>query len=226
MSALKTWVVNSIVFSTFLIIEAQAQVQEAQGPSTNGCGSGWSLAFVPNRVHLANCQFEESCNSHDRCYGQCNPGGALFGTPSCNYLKCRRGGLWYRTSQCDGKAISLLDTAAGNRRLMCDRQLGIDIVRSNPKKPVCEALGWVYQEAVSLLGNPNFSGLGNDDDKQSKIEYEQELKKFLAKATEQELQDFSRAKSAGSSLVDLTKPIIYQPGKGIVNRTNKAGKTP
>ncbi len=226
MSALKLLIVELIVFSACLTMGLPCQAQDVQGPSTNGCGSGWSLPFVPNRVRLANCEFEASCNSHDRCYGQCTSGGALLGTPVCDYLKCRKGGQWYRTPRCDEKDISLSETAAGNRRLKCDQQLGADIANSNLKKPVCEALGWVYREAVSLLGNPNFSGVGTDNNQQSKVEYEQEIRNFLANATDQQLEDFSRLARTGKSVVDLTKPVKYKPGVGLINKTSNQDEKP
>lgn len=195
-----------------------AQPKETSSPSVNGCGSGWNLAFVPNRVRLARCQFEASCNLHDQCYGQCADGGSLKGKEACDYLKCKRGGDLYGSSACDTRPMALNEVAAGGRRLACDQKLGSDIAALNSGKPLCDAFGHLYRWAVQVLGDPNFAGVGSNGRPQSKTEYEAALRAFLEQASEEQLREFARRSADGSLAVDFKKPLQFSPSTGLTNK--------
>lgn len=46
--------------------------------TVNGCGDGSTLgALVPDKLHLLGVSFESACNTHDRCYSDCEKSKAF-----------------------------------------------------------------------------------------------------------------------------------------------------
>jgi hypothetical protein len=135
-------------FLFFCIICSAAQAQNSTetppGQKTNGCGAqnGWSGYLVPNSLLLINCDFKESCDKHDLCYGRCLKGGDLFGKPEC--------------------LNDSSDQQRQVRRQICDIALQTDIHAKNSKKPVCGVYASIYRWAVENFASKAFQGATED----------------------------------------------------------------
>ncbi|RYY85712.1 MAG: hypothetical protein EOO15_16345 [Chitinophagaceae bacterium] len=179
----------------------------------NGCGSGWSLRFVPDNVRFLSCKFKSSCDNHDRCYDKC--GDSLTGV--CEYRRCRPDGDLYQTVECaTSEQLKALTFAATKRREVCDSKLHDEIVASNPGW-ACRAIAIVYREAVKEWGDGNFSGYGTRAMpaawKQSQKDYEEAIQRFFQSASEAELEQFVQSFDNGHPSVNFCGRIQFKDRK-------------
>jgi hypothetical protein len=100
------------------------------------CGTSWTGNIVPDKV--AGCELAQACKAHDVCYGKCDPGGALAGTPYC------------------GLKESSPERREAKRK--CDDALFIDIRMNNPGKHLCSNIAAIYAVGVILGGQGPFNG--------------------------------------------------------------------
>jgi hypothetical protein len=68
-------------------------VQGDCAPTSNGCGSGWTDIFVPNKVLSGKCDFTAPCDAHDVCWGTCGNQKVICDTAF-------RGELLLKCAQC------------------------------------------------------------------------------------------------------------------------------
>ena len=105
---------------------------------SNGCGTGWSLAVVPNSP--LGYEFKNACNEHDNCYSRCLRGGRHFG----------------EANKCDQTP-----SVKESRRKVCDRDFNeaMDkICEGYPFAAPCRVMSKIYFIAVSLGGGGSFNG--------------------------------------------------------------------
>src|SRR6476469_4996077 len=100
------------------------------------CGTSWTGNVVPDKI--AGCELAQACKAHDICYGKCDPGGALAGTPYCG--------------------LSELSPERIAAKRKCDVALFQDIRQTNPGKSACTNIGVIYAVGVILGGQGPFNG--------------------------------------------------------------------
>lgn len=200
-----------------------AQDENVKHPTPpNGCGSGWSLPFVPNSLPLIGCQFRKACDNHDVCYGRCE----LSTAGECEYRRCVKGGDLYNDDICftDLRLINL-GIKAFRRKSLCDDGLCNDIRALNKGKPICEAFAEVYRVAVEVLGRDAFQGIQGIDTLlelgQSKEEYGKALQQFFEHGTDAQFSEFVRKVDSGAQPVDLKRAIVFDQGGGLINVPRK-----
>ncbi len=214
------WQLHIVVLCTLLFQSASALGQLSMTPTApNGCGSRWSLYFVPNYIPVAKCEFASACNTHDLCYGKCET--SIDGI--CEYRRCRVGGDLYGKSQCmtDGRLVQV-QAAAEQRRQACDAKFYSEIRKNNPGKAVCSAFAVVYRDAVKVLAGSNFVGAPGDADAleeppQEPASYEEAIREFFLNGTDEQFQQLVEAADAGKPIVNVRRPIRFVPGTGLVN---------
>lgn len=206
-----------ILVAIFLIISSTscAWSQSVVTTTPNGCGTGWSLYFVPNSIPLASCTFKQACDSHDMCYDKCS--GSFEG--KCEYRRCRAGGDLFGKTACQTDSRLLTSQAmAGERRASCDASFYVEMRRLNAGKLVCEAFSIIYRDAVKAWAGPHFSGADQfDGPPQPEETYTKAIAEFLEKGTPTEFRSFVEATDKGERPVNFRRPIRYQSGKGLSN---------
>lgn len=204
------------LIAIFLLISAfHARSQPVTATPPNGCGTGWSLYFVPNSVPLAGCRFKQACDSHDMCYDKCS--GSFEGR--CEYRRCRSGGDLFQKTTCITDSRLLTSQAmAEERRARCDASFYMQMRMLNKGKLVCEAFSIVYRDAVKTWGGPEFSGADQfDGPPQPQETYTGAISEFLEKGTPAEFQAFVDAADKGQRPVNFRRPIRYRAGRGLSN---------
>lgn len=104
---------------------------------TNGCGSGVERYVVPDRLKIIGCDFKQSCDQHDVCYGACSSTLQNNMPPQCEYLRCQLGGDLYGSNICDSVKFRRLRIAAEERRAKCDAEFMVNLVKNNPGNSRC-----------------------------------------------------------------------------------------
>lgn len=203
-----------------LMVCCRAETLAQPSPVGPACGSGWNAWFVPDNIRMLQCSFGDACAAHDRCYGQCE--GRTDGT--CAYTKCMKGGeLYSQPDVCrSDSALVFSERQARIRQSGCDADFGAKLREINKDKPVCIALANLYEKAVKRWGDAYFFGF--DDPlvatpealRQPQGQYEQALRDFLKNASEAQIEAFNRGQSTSSG-VDLSRPIKYVEGEGLIN---------
>lgn len=205
-----------IVCAAVLLTSDQLNAQDMQHPTLpNGCGSGWNLPIVSDSLPLVGCQFKDSCDKHDICYGKCE----LSTEGDCEYRRCRKDGDLFGKDICftDLRLITL-GTKALSRKRSCDDGLRSDIRAVNKGKPVCEAFAEVYRAAVALFGDSAFIGIDASIALgQSKEEYARAVQQFFERGTEAQFRKLVESVDSGAQTVDLKKPISFDAKKGLIN---------
>lgn len=214
------WKVIPLAMAAIVMVSTPAHAQDLlPGQQMNGCGSGWSLYFVPNRIPLAACEFKAACDGHDICYGACLKGGTLFGKRECDYLRCRPGGDLFRKEACDDGEMTQLTAQAVNRRASCDSSLCDSIRAANKGKMICEAFAVIYREAVKEFAKGAFSGVGSNAAKrQSQEAYIGAISEFIQRGSDAEFKAFLEQADQGRLAIDFNEPLDYAQGSGLKNK--------
>ena len=132
-------------FAIFLVVAPAFAAAENQCKA-NGCGpDGFIGRLVPNHF-FHQCEFEECCDGHDKCYGRCLDCGDLHGKPECNDKAKRKA-----------------------RRAICDNTLYDDINRLNANRTLCQGFAFAYWTAVSVAGDGFFRGIVMSAEAESKF---------------------------------------------------------
>jgi hypothetical protein len=212
----------AVLAAASLSIQAESGAAAATAVTAtppNGCGTGWSVYFVPDSIPLAGCDFSKACDEHDGCYGKCET--SIEG--ECEYRKCRPGGSLSGSTRCltDEKLLALA-SRANQRRLVCDNKLCDKIREVNKGKAICQAFAIIYREAVKTFGDTAFNGLsGEKVVNQSQDEYVGAVRAFLTVGTEKQFKDFVAAADAGKPKVDFSRPLAYDAPHGLKNVPEK-----
>jgi hypothetical protein len=125
---------SALLFFAICATSAVAQTVDF----SNGCGTGWNLAVVPNSP--LGYEFKNACNEHDNCYSRCLRGGRHFGD----------------ANKCD-QTPSVKEA----RRKVCDRDFNEatdKICEGYPFAAPCRVMSKIYFIAVSLGGSGSFNG--------------------------------------------------------------------
>jgi len=187
----------------------------------NGCGSGWDRYVIPDRLDIVGCDFKRSCDNHDTCYGACAAGSKSAPSPQCEYLRCERGGDLFGSKACDGIRFKRLSIAAAERRAVCDANFMVDIVKLNPGNSRCTLFSAIYPSAVRVLGSRAFLGVDampagwTDAQKQA---YADAINELFSRWPNSRIDQYSNALKRGEIKVDFEKPMVFDPGVGLVNR--------
>jgi hypothetical protein len=216
MGRYERWSIQVLVLCTFLFPSTSVFGQLSMTPTApNGCGSGWSLYFVPNSIPIAKCEFKSACDAHDLCYGKCET--SIHGI--CEYRRCRAGGDLYGKSQCKtDERLIRVQIAAQERRRACDATFYSGIRTINPGKAVCAAFALVYRDAVKTFGLANFAGADVfEGPPQDQASYEAAIREFFLTGTDEQFQRLVEGAEAGKPVVNMKRPIRFVPGKGLVN---------
>lgn len=194
----------------------------AYAQETNGCGTGWNRYLVPDRIKLIGCDFKQACDSHDVCYGKCStyePGKA---PKQCEYLRCETNGDLVGRPICDSIGFRENRIAAEERRAKCDATFMIDISRTNPDNPRCDFFSGLYPFAVRVLGGKNFLGMDSLDQvsmsETDKTLYAKAINELLETWPDNKISDLANKIRKGTSGIDLSKPLFFDPEKGLVNK--------
>lgn len=184
----------------------------------NGCGTGWNVYLIPDRIPILQCKFGDSCNRHDACYSVC-----LTRTDGdCEYRRCRPGGDLNGSARCRTDVnLLLLGGKAQERRSSCDASFYTSMRAANQGKFACEALAIVYRDAVKFFGDPAFAGFGIANPppawKQSQDEYNKALAEFFTRSSVDDFRRFVEAADAGRPTVNLCGRLQYIEGTGLMN---------
>ena len=193
--------------------------------AVNGCGTGWNTWLVPDSIPILQCTFEQACNGHDLCYGKCESKALDKTAPECEYLRCRDGGDLVGTPRCNGSdlVMAALLGAAQQRRLSCDNRLAQSIRAQNQGKPVCQAFGLVYRFAVRTWADGAFRGIDESGKylDQSRADYDGAIREFFKSGSEAEFREFAASIDGSRPQVNLSEPIKYVKGRGLVNVSEK-----
>jgi hypothetical protein len=188
----------------------------------NGCGTGWNSYLVPDRIPILNCDFGSSCNKHDACYSAC-----LDRTDGdCEYRRCRKGGDLDGSSRClSDVELLTLGGKAQARRATCDADFFTAMRTANRGKFACEALAYIYRDAVKWWGDSAFAGFGFINPptawEQSQDEYNKAIGDFFGKANVDDFRRFVEAADAGKPTVNLCGRLTYSPVTGLTNVSAK-----
>lgn len=223
---MRTALLLAVALSTTCVVDAQTS---STGSSThlavNGCGTGWNTWLVPDSIPVLQCTFEQACNGHDVCYGKCEGKVRDTSAPECEYLRCREGGDLVGTSRCNGSDLTMaaLLGSAQQRRLGCDNRLSLSIRTQNQGKPVCQAFGLVYRFAVRQWADGAFRGIDESGKylEQTRADYDGAIREFFKSGSEDEFRRFVASIDETKPLVNLSEPIKYEKGRGLVNVSKK-----
>lgn len=209
----------SIIF--WLAAVAFAGVQaEASAQESNGCGSGWERHVIPDRLNIIGCDFKQSCDNHDACYGTCLSRAHQVSSPQCEYLRCERSGDLFGSKACDGIRFKRLRVAAAERRAVCDANFMVDIVKLNPENARCTLFSAIYPSAVRVLGSRAFVGINVLDTswtEEQKLAYASAINDLYRQWSSSRIEQYVNALNGGKVKVDFDKPIAFDPGVGLIN---------
>lgn len=208
-----------ILIISFTGNNSNAQSLSSDVPIANGCGSGWSLYFVPDSIKLAECSFKAACDQHDICYGKCEK--SFVG--ECEYRRCQAGGDLYKNNECKiNENLLILMVKANQRKRVCDADLCDKIRKINKGKPICEAFAIVYRDAVRYFGKDKFLGIDGADFNlnQSEKEHLKAIHDFFKNGNEEQFKKLYEFFDSGMPIIDFKKPIIFDDNKGLVNKLN------
>lgn len=213
---------NRLFFLAVALISLSATGQSNPKTSVNGCGSGWNTYLVPDSIPLLQCNFNNSCNAHDLCYGVCEKSSSGI----CLYRKCKKGGELYNSDQClTDNAIIQSRIEAKARRSKCDINLYKNIKSQNKNKPVCAAFAIVYISAVKEWGNPAFNGMDDLKSEAAKEQgqeaYENAIRAYFKKGTDKQFKTFVTAWEENRSTVDFNEPLQFTAKTGLKNKEMK-----
>lgn len=204
-----------------LVAVACAAVQaEASEQASNGCGSGWERYVIPDRLNIIGCDFKQSCDNHDACYGACMSRAQQVSSPQCDYLRCERGGDLFGLKTCDGIRFKRLRVAAAERRAVCDANFMVDIVKLNPGNARCTLFSAIYPSAVRVLGARAFVGVDALDiswTEEQKVPYASAINELYRHWSTSRIEQYINAINVGEVKVNFDKPIVFDPDVGLVN---------
>jgi hypothetical protein len=190
---------------------------------TNGCGSASGIGqyVIPDRLTSIGCDFKQSCDNHDVCYGACIPGTPKSSTPQCEYRKCEPNGELYGQKVCDGLRFKRLRTEAEERRAVCDANFMVDIVKLNPGNARCTLFSAIYPFAVRVLGTSSFVGVEQAQNawtEAQKQAYANAINEFYSKWSDARIEMFTKALNRGDIKVDFGAPLVFDPITGLKNQ--------
>lgn len=209
---------NQTSFALFFLSACTMFLASVASARAGNCGSGWSEWVVPDSIPLVNCQFASCCGDHDVCYGKCEGDTSA----KCSYLRCKRGGDLYRSTQCQSDT-GLLQSArdAKVRKNKCDNDFYSALRALNSGRYVCEALAIAYFKAVKDWGEPHFSGFDASNPvaawRQPQDDYNQALKEFFRNGTDAQFKKLVEGFDGGRPSVDFRQPLRFDPTQGLVN---------
>lgn len=119
-----------------LAISVSALAQATDPQQQKYCGSGFTEKLVPEAPF--GCKMSEACKAHDACYGKCDSGGSMFGTPYCTK--------------------SEFSHTRVKAKLACEGKFYANIDKSNDGKWACKGIGAMYVAAVAIGGQGPFNG--------------------------------------------------------------------
>lgn len=216
----RTYKICSLMLA-LLGLNFPALAQSSQSSATNGCGTGWSRPFVPDRIKFLGCEFKNSCDLHDVCYGSCELSGVANAVAQCQYLRCELGGDLHGKPICDGIRFTELRTAANIRRAECDAKFLVDLTKANPKNASCTFFTGFYPFMVRILGNRAFLGIDAMADigwsEVEKTAYVAAISKLLETWPAEKIADLGLKIRNGTADVDLLKQIKFDSEKGLIN---------
>lgn len=199
----------------FAIAHTVALAQEV-----NGCGTGWNRYVVPDRLKIIGCEFKQSCDNHDRCYGACSHGAPGSALPQCEYLRCEANGDLFGTKTCDGIRFKRLRIKAEERRAKCDANFMVDIPKLNPGNARCTLFSAIYPSAVRILGQRACVGIDalqtawTDAQKDA---YAKAINDLYLQWSEERIERYVGALRRGDISVDFGKPIVFDFNLGLKN---------
>lgn len=190
---------------------------------TNGCGSASGIGkyVIPDRLNSIGCDFKQSCDNHDICYGACIPGTLKASTLQCEYRKCEPSGELYGQKVCDGLQFKRLRTEAEERRAVCDAHFMVDIVKLNPGNVRCTFFSGIYPFAVRVLGTSSFVGVEpypNAWTEAQKQAYANAINEFYRQWPDKRIEMYTKALNRGDIKVDFGAPIVFDPRTGLKNQ--------
>lgn len=185
--------------------------------TSNGCGSGWSRPFVPDKIQFLGCYFKKACDQHDYCYGACE---SETKSPECEYLRCKDNGDLVGEPICDSVQYRDLREKSEKRKKICDLKFAEDLAQSNRGNGKCLFFAWLYPKAVQLFGSSSFVGidpgsvsLSQDDVDLSLVS----INNFITNASTEELQNFQSRIDNGTQVINFSRPLHYNKSKGLFN---------
>lgn len=205
---------DSFLFFILLII---APISNAD---PNGCGTGWNTYLVPDKLRITGCDFKESCNEHDVCYSKCDQIEGNEQSSECVYKKCLPTGSLSGSVICESVEFRKHKIASNNRRAKCDADFMVNIVNYNPGNSKCTFYSALYPFFVRIFGNKSFLGvdnLGSSFTDEEKDAYINSLNDMLESWTPEQLEYYSEQLKSSNPPVDLSKPIKFNPSKGLYN---------
>jgi hypothetical protein len=214
-------VILSTLISTCLVMVSMF----SQASEPNGCGSGWSTKVVPDKIRLLNCSMKIPCNTHDSCYSECE--GRIDGI--CEYQKCRPSGELFGSTICstDNKLIRLAGDAQ-IRRATCDKEFGLDIAGSNSGRWACQAVAYIYRNAVKTWGDTAFNGYSSAQAPtawaQTEAEYQQAIADFIEFSSEEDFKKFVEQNQSKSPKVNLCGRLKFSKEYGLTNVSDEDKK--
>jgi hypothetical protein len=220
---------NTTLFKVFLLRITSlvlgltvASITSAQ--STNGCGSGWNTYLVPDSLPLGICNFEQSCNNHDVCYGKCDTAStdSAEQNPRCAYLQCKKGGRHFEDdSVCSQSIYKTSEIEAKKRKATCDSRFYSEIADFNNSRPICVAFAALYSKAVQKFGEGAFMGAApaegtNENALPISRGNMRAFEQFLKEAGDSELKKVIEDIKKPSTQIDPSRPLRFEKGKGLV----------
>lgn len=208
------------IYASFFVLSTEVLAAEA-----NGCGSGWSTHVVPDKIRLLNCSMKGSCDTHDKCYSECE--GRV--DDICEYQKCRPKGKLYGSISCaTDNHLIVLGRAAQVRRAICDDKLAFDIATSNPASWGCQAVAIIYRKAVKLWGDDAFNGYSASDQPlawaQTQEEYDKAIADFIEFSDENDFRKFVESAQSTKPNVNFCGRLMYSKELGLTNVSNEDKK--
>lgn len=212
----RTVLLASSISLVAVTLPERASAQSVLKTEANGCGSGWNRYLVPDSIPIAQCDFRDSCDTHDVCYGRCEE----TTDGECQYRRCQEGGDLYKSPLClTDRTIFESTRKAMERRRSCDNDFYNNLRRANPGKAACEAFAIVYKVAVKNFGANAFAGMGELGLvlRQDQEDYERQIREFFRHGSERDFQLLVEQFDAGTLKLNMRSPIRFRLGEGLSN---------